>query len=162
TPPKAQGPHLRSAFQIRCTNMRPLPTRRVPKSLQGCRVCYRLNGRCSRPVNQQAFSAASGSDDVADCNDEAWWHFGASTSPKPDLMASIWGEASPEYIPDFEGEQLILLWPSILGSRSWGDDSFHPILQNAMPEVSVQRVLSEKETGDLLRRIGVSALDREE
>jgi hypothetical protein len=103
---------------------------------------------------------ASDEDDFEDDEDEdetviAWWHYGHPASPTPDIGSSIWGEASPRSIPDYDGEQVLLLWSPILNSRSWNGFNGYPL--EAMPaEVLVESALTPEECASWLDRLGIS------
>lgn len=93
--------------------------------------------------------------------DSAWWHYGHALSPKPDLLASIWGEASPKDIPVIDGEQIVLLWPPLLKQRSW-DASFLGCELAAMPAmVNLGDPLSEQEAAELLDRLDIVRSQRQ-
>ncbi len=74
-------------------------------------------------------------------SDEAWWHYGPGTVAEPDIAASIWGEASPAEIPEIDGIQVLVLWPALLGSRTWDGAFFAPYLEAAPPSVEFDRLL---------------------
>ncbi len=94
-------------------------------------------------------------DDVAPRLLEAWWHYGVATSPKPEPMAVIFGEMSPNSIPSLDGKQVILLWPPILASRTWDAGFLHPVIEGALPELTLLRELEDDEVDDWLDRAGV-------
>jgi hypothetical protein len=70
-----------------------------------------------------------------EADDSAWWHYGRGDVPESNLVGSIWGEGSPDQIPTIAGEQVILLWPSIFGSRSWDGGFFAPRIDAAPARV---------------------------
>ncbi|MCC9600895.1 hypothetical protein LOC67_09980 [Stieleria sp. JC731] len=80
-----------------------------------------------------------------DQSDTAWWHYGVGTYPEADFGGTIWGEANPESIPEVDGRQVVLLWPPVLQSRSWGTGFFGPFLQAAPPNVKVLEELDSDE-----------------
>ncbi|TWU08071.1 hypothetical protein [Stieleria varia] len=80
-----------------------------------------------------------------EASDKAWWHYGVGTCAKADFAGSIWGEATPDSIPEIDAEQVVLLWPMLLASRQWGAGFFGPFLQALPPSVTVQGELSEEE-----------------
>ena len=77
--------------------------------------------------------------------DEAWWHYGKADCPRRELAGSIWGEGSPDEIPRVAGEQVILLWPSLLERRGWDAGYFSPFLQAAPPSVEIVGPLTSEE-----------------
>ena len=87
--------------------------------------------------------------------DEAWWHYGTATSPKPELKASLWGEGLVRDIPRLDGEQVILLWPPVLGSRSWDAGFLGPHLEAMPADAGVERVLGADETKVWLEKVGI-------
>jgi hypothetical protein len=91
----------------------------------------------------------------ADVGDSAWWHFGDPRSHEPNIVASIWGEGSPDEIPIFEGVQVILLWPPIMGSRMWDGGFLGPHLEALPSDVTIERQLSDDEVQTWLDRLQV-------
>jgi hypothetical protein len=75
-------------------------------------------------------------------HDTAWWHYGPAGVTSPSVAASVWGEAGPDSISSIDGQQVLLLWPPVLQSRSWDADFFSPILEASLPSVEVLEVLS--------------------
>lgn len=108
-------------------------------SLIQCAVGKRLpGGQDPDPT----LSAAAHGEGLESCSDHAWWHYGNPLSPTPAIERSIWGEAHPSTIPCIDGNPVILLWPSLLSSRSWDSGFFGPHL-DAMPAgVVVEEILS--------------------
>lgn len=95
-------------------------------------------------VSEEAVAIARGERD-GDTSDSAWWHYGPGTVPEANLVASIWGEASPDQIPVIDGEQVILLWPMQVGSRSWTGSFFTPRIEAAPARVTVVEELTPEE-----------------
>jgi hypothetical protein len=97
-------------------------------------------------------------------SDSVWWHYGDPRSPEANIAASIWGEAAVESIPlatslagsppSSDGERVLLLWPKVLGSRSWDSGFFHPQIQQAPPNVEWVSSLSKKEARAWLDFLG--------
>lgn len=90
-----------------------------------------------------------------DVNDSAWWHFGPGDCPKPDLSASVWGEAMPDTIPVIDGQRVLILWSPLLQGRGWGGGFFGPYLQASPPGVTMQRQLSTEEVAQWRNKIGL-------
>jgi hypothetical protein len=90
-------------------------------------------------------------------SDEAWWHYGSATSPKADVKASIWGEGLVRDIPCVNGEQVILLWPPILASRSWHSGFLAPHLDAMPADAGVERILTPDECKAWLEQLGIGA-----
>jgi len=88
-------------------------------------------------------------------SDEAWWHYGAPRSPKPDSAATIRGEDLVSEIPHVDGEQVVLLWPPILPSRSWDSGFFGPHLEAMPADATVERMLTAEECKAWLETLGV-------
>lgn len=128
------------------------------ESAQGYRVEYRNIENCFHLFSllQQAISdrLPGGRQPGADTQ-QAWWHYGDATSPTADLMASIWGEASPRSIPAIDGEQVLLLWPPLLQGRGWGQEFCGPHLEAMPAEVVMLAPLTDREANDWLVRLGV-------
>lgn len=98
-----------------------------------------------------AIAAAAQGRKQVQLTDSAWWHYGNSLSPKPEMMASIWGEDSVLSIPD----QIIILWPSILESRTWDSNFFGPQLEAAPPMIELVAELSHDDCAACLQRVGI-------
>ncbi len=92
---------------------------------------------------------------LAECSDEAWWHYGQPVSGSPDLMTSVFGEQSPRDIGSIDGQQIMLLWPPILGSRGWDAGFFGPALEAAPAAVELTEMLSAEEIATWRQRIGL-------
>lgn len=88
-------------------------------------------------------------------HDHAWWHYGQGDCPKAEMGASIWGEGAPDSIARIDGVQVILLWPPLLGSRSWDSGFFSPVLEASLPSVEVARELSADELAAWRARLGL-------
>jgi hypothetical protein len=104
--------------------------------------------------NGQALAVARGGAQTA-ASDSARWHFGRGDVPRADLSGSIWGEGSPDEIPEIDGSKVILLWKPILGARSWDAGFFGPHLQAAPSNVTVVRPLSDEELLRWRERLGL-------
>jgi hypothetical protein len=104
--------------------------------------------------NGQALAVARGGAQTA-VSDSARWHFGRGDVPRADLSGSIWGEGSPDEIPEIDGSKVILLWKPILGARSWDAGFFGPHLQAAPSNVTVVRPLSDEELLRWRERLGL-------
>jgi hypothetical protein len=76
-----------------------------------------------------------------DDHHRAWWHYGQGDTAQANMAASVWGEMSPDGIVRIDGTQVMLLWPPILGSRTWSASFCGPILEAAPPGVTVTKVL---------------------
>jgi len=110
-----------------------------------------------RTPSASVAAAARGESDEA-VSDEAWWHYGDPRSPKPDLGASIWGEAPVRAIPVVQDVQAILLWPPLLGSRSWNTGFFGPRIDAMPASVTLERMLTRQEARAYLQRLGIEGL----
>jgi hypothetical protein len=87
--------------------------------------------------------------------DVAWWHYGSHLSRTADLAASIWGEQAVSSIPSIRGIKVILLWPPILGSRSWDSGFFGPPLHALPANVSIESPLSPDECLAWFAELGI-------
>jgi hypothetical protein len=87
--------------------------------------------------------------------DEAWWHYGTPLSPKPDAAATIRGEDLAREIPRVDGEQVVLLWPPILRSRTWDSGLYGPHLEAMPADATVERMLTADECRAWLATLGV-------
>ncbi len=92
--------------------------------------------------------------------DSAWWHYGNPNSPNPSILASIWGEASVRSIPKIEGYQVVLLWDSILGGRSWDSGFFGPHLMALPATVRLEGPLPYEECVPWFERLGLLGKER--
>jgi hypothetical protein len=88
-------------------------------------------------------------------NDTAWWHYGPASATSPSLGASVWGEAGPDCISSVNGQQVLLLWPPLLQSRTWDTGFFSPILEASLPDVEVLEVLSSADVDAWWLRLGL-------
>jgi hypothetical protein len=86
--------------------------------------------------------------------DVAWWHYGQGHTPWPDVMASVWGEFSPDTIERIGGEQVLLLWPPILG-KSWDTECFRPYLAESPPDVECLSKLTAPEINEWWIRLNL-------
>lgn len=108
----------------------------------------------SGTLDSQLMAAAQGKVSVGGLMDQAWWHYGLA-SPQPTLAASVWGEASPSSIPALAGVQVLVLWPPLLGKRSWDSGFFGPVVESALPSVEVVEELPPDDVERWRRRIGL-------
>ena len=92
---------------------------------------------------------------LAECRDEAWWHYGQPVSRSPDLMTSVYGEESPQQIGSIDGQQVMLLWPPIVRHRAWNAGFFGPALKAAPAAVELIKILSPEEVITWRQRIGL-------
>ncbi len=105
--------------------------------LQGVLVKVMPDAR--RPSPQTLAVACGEQNEIA--HDHAWWHYGRGDVPEANFSGSVWGEASPLSIPRIYGEQVLLLWRPILGSREWDGNFFGPFLMEAPPSGVDQRII---------------------
>jgi hypothetical protein len=108
----------------------------------------------ARKINFDILAVARG-EHLATCSDEAWWHYGQPVVGPPDIMTSVFGEQNPRSIGSIDGQQIILLWPPILGSRAWDAGFFGPALHAAPAEVHLIEMLSAEEVTMWRQRIGL-------
>ena len=109
-----------------------------------------------REPDEEVIAMALGEE--GDCEgDTAWWHYGQGNVPEPNIMASVFGEASPDSISVVDGEKVMLLWPPVLQSRGWGHAFFTPILDAARPKVTVIEELSAAEITKWRERLKLKA-----
>ncbi|MGF1510298.1 MAG: hypothetical protein ACFB9M_12435 [Myxococcota bacterium] len=87
--------------------------------------------------------------------DAAWWHYGQPCVPRAELGASIWGESSPRSIASVDGVQVLLLWPPLLGRRSWDQGFFRPFLEAAPPSVRLTAQMGDAEVQRWRSRLGL-------
>jgi hypothetical protein len=90
-------------------------------------------------------------------NDAAWWHYGQPSATTASLAASVWGEAGPDSISCVDGQQVLLLWPPLLQSRSWDAGFFSPILEASPPSVEILTVLSSTDVETWWLRLGLDS-----
>jgi hypothetical protein len=88
-------------------------------------------------------------------SDEAWWHYGDPRSPVSAIGDSIWGEMTTRDLPKVEGMKIILLWPPILGGRSWGTSFFGLDLAAMPPSAVIERTCELSEVREWLRKLGI-------
>jgi hypothetical protein len=108
----------------------------------------------SQKVSTQLLDIARGTKQGTG-SDTAWWHYGQAGAAEPDLAASVWGEAGPDSISSVDGQQVMLLWPPVLQSRSWDTTFFSPILEASLPSVEVLEVLSSADVEAWRGRVGL-------
>ena len=111
----------------------------------------------ARHAAAEVLAVAMG-ESTGEVSDTAWWHYGIWTHPQPDLMASVWGEADPAKIPALDGQQAVILWPLVIGSRSWDSGFFGPILMAMPPRVTVTHEMSVSEVAEWRSRLKMPAL----
>jgi len=87
-----------------------------------------------------------------DDSDDAWWHYGQAFSKEADVLASVFGELSPNSISRINGEQVMFLWSPIFEKRSWGSNFFRPYLEAMPPSVELIDVLTESEVEEWLSK----------
>jgi len=121
-------------------------------SLIQAAIGRRLPG--GRTPNPAVTAAARGLSN-AKVNDEAWWHYGSPVNSTPHIAASIWGEASVLTIPTINGKQVIVLWPSLLKSRSWDSTFYDPHLDALPVDLRIVRKLSRRECAEWLSRLKI-------
>ena len=106
-------------------------------------------------LERMAVAVAKGQSHAA-CSDRAWWHYGQPSSTEPDMAASVWGEGPPGDIGRVDGRQVMILWPPVLGSRSWDAGFLTPFLQAAPPKVDVVTQLGPEETREWWTKVGIA------
>lgn len=94
----------------------------------------------SDETRRMAFEGGGGGE-----HDAAWWHYGQGCVPRADFSGMVYGEMTPASIIPVEGEQVLLLWPRVLKSRSWDTAFFGPIITAMPPNVFVKNTLSAEE-----------------
>lgn len=87
--------------------------------------------------------------------DAAWWHYGQPSSPLAAIGASVWGEASPRSIERVDGAQTLLLWPPLLGSRTWDGGFFRSPIDATRPFVTRAEPMSAAEVAQLWDRLAL-------
>lgn len=144
------------------------------EELVGVRVEYRNISNCfhlftllqaaledcmpgARKVSAGVLAAARG-EHSAEWSDEAWWHYGQPASGSPELMTSVFGEQSPQEIGSVHGQQVLLLWPPLLGSRAWDAGFFGPALDSAPADVELIEALSAEDVSLWRDRIGLPGI----
>jgi hypothetical protein len=113
-----------------------------------------MPGTKTTPRNVLAVACGESSDAVSD---EAWWHYGRGDVPESNIVASVWGEGSPLQIPQLNGVQVLLLWPPVLGGRSWDGGFLMPLLAATPPSVTVLKHLTAEELDQWWSTIGLPA-----
>ncbi|MGE0489785.1 MAG: hypothetical protein AB7S38_11310 [Vulcanimicrobiota bacterium] len=107
----------------------------------------------ARTTDPHIVAVARGESRDSELMDTAWWHFGQADCPTAELGASVWAEAAPDSISWIDDHQVMLLWPAILGSRSWNTGFFGPYLEAAPPQVRVENWLAEGEVAGWRERL---------
>lgn len=117
-----------------------------------------LEGRMpgSKKTSPKTMEAARGKITAQDARDDAWWHYGQGTEPKAELKSMIFGEANPDSIAQIDGEQVILLWPTVM-ERGWDGGFFSPTLQATPPDVQITGELSGDELRQWRERLGLTS-----
>jgi hypothetical protein len=110
----------------------------------------------AQEVSGQTLDIARGKSQGAG-NDAAWWHYGQPGATTPGLATSVWGEAGPDSISRVDGQQVLLLWPPLLQSRSWDAGFFSPILEASPPSVEILEVLSSADVEKWWLRLGLDS-----
>jgi hypothetical protein len=143
-PTTATGALLRYENVSRCFHLFSLIQEAVGEKLSGGIVPHR-----------SVLAALHGEPDGAE-GDHATWHYADPRVNSPQIGASIWGEASVREIPSIEGQQVILLWPKLLGSRGWGSSFFGPMLDALPASVVYERALEPAEVRAWLDKLGIA------
>jgi len=60
-------------------------------------------------------------------------------------------------IPKIEGQQVLVLWPMILGSRSWDAGFFGPHLHGTPPAVTVDAEFTDEQLQDWWSKLKLPA-----
>lgn len=106
----------------------------------------------SRTASAQTLAVACGEQEL-EAHDDAWWHYGQASVPQPDIGGMVFGEAEPSAIESIDGEQVLILWPPIMASRSWDGGFFGPILHACPPGVELLATLSDAEVAHWRKRL---------
>lgn len=93
----------------------------------------------------------------ANVHDSAWWHYGQPFATEPDVVSMVFGEAEPCSIEEVDGEPVLLLWPKVLGSRSWDSGFFGPPIASSVPGVEVIEELHAEDVDHWWTRLGLSS-----
>lgn len=117
-----------------------------------CAVGAQIDG--GRAVRKVIDDCAHGRAEAA-TDDQAFWHYGDPRSAKPELGASIWGEASVRSIPEIDGARVVLLWPPLVGARFWDSSFFGPFLDPMPADVVFERMLTDEESAAWMARLGL-------
>ncbi|MFO0562848.1 MAG: hypothetical protein U0269_32815 [Polyangiales bacterium] len=117
-----------------------------------CAVGAQIDG--GRAVRKVIDDCAHGRAEAA-TDDQAFWHYGDPRSAKPELAASIWGEASVRSIPEIDGARVVLLWPPLVGARFWDSSFFGPFLDPMPADVVFERMLTDEESAAWMARLGL-------
>jgi len=117
-----------------------------------CAIGAKIEG--GREVRKVIADCAHGRVDAA-TDDQAFWHYGDPRSSKPEIGASIRGEASVRSIPEIDGTRVLLLWPPLVGARFWDSSFFGPFLDPMPADVVFERMLTDEETRAWMARLGL-------
>lgn len=121
-------------------------------TLVQCALGAKIDG--GRSVRKVIDDCAHGRAEAA-TDDQAFWHYGDPRSAKPELGASIWGEASVRSIPEIDGARVVLLWPPLVGARFWDSSFFGPFLDPMPADVVFERMLTDEESAAWMARLGL-------
>lgn len=145
-PLSGKGAKLRIENVSNCFHLFSLVQCAIEEQLPGGRAARKVVVQCARGEIE------------AQTDDQAWWHYGDPRSPKPDVAASIWGEAAVRTIPEIDGARVLLLWPALLGSRTWDSGFFGPFLDAMPANVVFERALTDDEAREWTARLGLDGL----
>jgi hypothetical protein len=112
-----------------------------------------------RPAPPAILAALHGEPDGA-IGDEALWHYGDPRSNAPSVSGSVWGESAVRDLPRIDGEQVLILWPRLLGGRKWDAGFFGPALDALPATATYERPLSPEEASAWFARLGIDAARR--
>lgn len=101
-------------------------------------------------------AAARGAYHTEALHDEAWWHYGDPAVPEPGLIGMVPGEASVDALRTIDGTRLLLLFPPLLGSRTWDSGFFGPSLMAAPPSMTIQAELAPAEVDTWMDRLNLT------
>jgi len=116
-------------------------------------ICTRLPG--GREPDPEIVEAAMGGPGTSH-SDSAWWHYQDARATESHFMSSLWAEWAVDDIREIDGVRVLLLWPPILGARSWDESFFGPALEPAPPQVTLERELERSEVEQYFERIGIA------
>ncbi len=143
-PPSGRGLRLRYSNVASCFHLFSLLQLAIRGRLPG--------GRVPDPIVAEAVAGSAG-----EGSDEGWWHYGHPRSPTAELGTSIWGESHVSSLPVEDGEQVMLLWPPLLGARRWSFSFFGPQLAAMKASVVVEKELSAADCRAWFSELGVAA-----
>lgn len=103
--------------------------------------------------NPAVFASALG--DGSPGEDSAWWHYGDPHSPEANVVASIFGEANVEAIPEIDGIQVMLLWPMVVESRMWDAGFFGPPIDASKPSFEIEEELDASEAKAWFEKLNI-------